>query len=278
MDLTSNTIERFKQHLIEDDKAPATVDQYVRSARMLTKWLDGREVKKKLMIEYRASLIERYEPSSVNTYITGTNSFLGFCKKKKFRLKAIKIQKNTYRDEAKNLTLSDYKKMKKAAKEGGFFFIYYVMTVLFTAGLRISELEDITVEAVKKGYADVTCKGKTRRDPLPKELCNMLRLYIKNHGIKRGAIFKSKKGTPISRSTVNRHMKKIAAIAGVALSKVFPHNLRHLFAQMYYEKYKDIAKLADILGHSSIDTTRLYIMDCGEINCRRMEDLGLWKY
>lgn len=228
-------------------------------------------------MEYKQELIENYSPTSVNSKISSLNNFFVFNEwfKCRIRIKAIKIQKQIFAKQEKELTKAEYERLLKAAKEQHNDRLYYLMQTICATGIRISELRFIDVSAVKCGKAEINCKGKMRTVFLPKTLCKMLKEYVKRHKIENGSVFVTKTGKPINRSNVWSDMKRLCEIAGVSRDKVFPHNLRHLFARTYYSLQKNISRLADILGHSNVNTTRIYTMETGVIHRRQIEKLGL---
>ena len=203
------------------------------------------------------------------------NSFFVYINRHELKVKTLKIQREIFADREKELTKSEYEKLLNAAKEKGKERLYYLMQTICSSGIRVSELKSITIEAVKERRATIKCKGKMRIVILPKELCKMLAEYAKEQKITSGPVFVTKTGKPLDRSAIWKMMKQLCESAGVPKEKVFPHNLRHLFARTYYTIQKDIVRLADILGHSSINTTRIYTMETGDIHRRQIQKLGL---
>ena len=269
-----NTKE-FKNYLISNEKSDATVERYMRDVTAYIRWLDGREMSKELMIQYKAKLVDNYEPASVNTMLASLNAYLDFIGHPEYKVRNIKIQKSTYIEPKRELTKEEYERLLKTAYDMGKYRIYYIMQTICSCGIRVSELKFITVEAIKRGIAHISNKGKNRRVFIPNALSKLLQQYINLKKIKSGIIFKTRTGKPLDRSNVWKEMKKLCRKAGVLESKVFPHNLRHLFAQMYYKIHKDVIRLADILGHSSVNTTRIYTAESGEIHYKRIQILGL---
>ena len=247
----------------------------MRDVTAYIKWLDGREMSKELMIQYKSELCERYEPASVNTMLASLNAYLDFIGHPEYKVRNIKIQKSTYIEPKRELTKEEYEQLLKTAYDMGKYRIYYIMQTICSCGIRVSELKFITVEAIKRGIAHISNKGKNRRVFIPNALSKLLQQYINLKKIKSGIIFKTRTGKPLDRSNVWKEMKKLCRKAGVLESKVFPHNLRHLFAQMYYKIHQDVVRLADILGHSSVNTTRIYTAESGEIHYKRIQILGL---
>ena len=216
-----------------------------------------------------------YAPASVNSAISSLNSFFSYMDWHDIRIKALKIQRQIFSSKDKELTKTEYERLLTAAKNKKNERLYYLMQTICSTGIRISELRYITASAVKTGQAVINCKGKMRIIILPKELCKMLMKYIRENNIKNGSVFVSRNGKPLDRSHIWKMLKALCKIAGVSKDKVFPHNFRHLFARTYYNLQKDIVRLADILGHSSVNTTRIYTIETGEIHRRQMQKLGL---
>ena len=269
-------IEAFAAYLRENEKSPATVEKYLRDASAFCAFLGDEEPSREKTIEYKQYIIEKgYAARSVNSMIASVNAFLEFLGRPECRVKALKLQRQIFCPEEKELTRAEYLRLVETAKKKGNERLSLLIQTICGTGIRVSELQFITVEAAKRGEATVNCKGKTRTVFLVKELRKKLLRYCAEHGIKSGCIFIAKSGKPMNRTTVWREMKNLCRQARVAESKVFPHNLRHLFARTFYGIEKDIAKLADILGHSSIDTTRIYIISTGTEHRRRMEHMRL---
>lgn len=268
-------VEEFREYLISEEKTAATIEKYLRDVRIFLKWLGRRSLEKALVLEYKSMLCERYAPASVNAAISSLNSFFSYINRYDCRVKALKIQRQIFSSSDRELTKVEYERLLSAARKKR--RLYLLMQTICSTGIRVSEVRYITAAAVKSGYALIDGKGKLRKVFLPKRLCKMLNTYIKRQGISSGAVFITKSGRPLDRSNIWAEMKKLCQDAGVARKKVFPHNLRHLFARTYYSLQKDIVRLADILGHSSINTTRIYTMETGEIHQKQIEQLGLLK-
>ena len=250
-------VERFRKWLISEEKSRATVDKYMRNIKKCRETI-GKEWDKEKLIAYKHCLMETYAPASVNSMLTSVNMFLKFLGKMDWSVKLLKIQQQTFADGEKELTKDEYKRLLRAAGERR---IGYILQTICSTGIRVSELSFITVEAVQNGKCTVRCKNKTRQILLSMPLRKRLKKYIKKAGIKTGSIFITKTGKPLNRSNIWREMKKLSKKAGVSEKKVFPHNLRHLFARIFYSMEKDIVRLANIMGHSSINTTRLYTLE-----------------
>lgn len=273
--ITNELIENFKIDLVEEEKAQATIEKYIRDILAFVEWLSGRTVEKQTVLEYKQKLIEKYAPASVNSVLSSLNRFFAFAEWFNCKVKSIKIQKQVFAKQERELTKAEYDRLLAAALHKNNKRLYLLMQTICSTGIRVSELKFITVEAVKAQKAIINLKGKTRSVFLPDMLCKMLLRYIKEEKIKSGSVFVSKNGRPLDRCNIYHDMKKLCESANVDRSKVFPHNLRHLFARTYYSLEKDISRLADILGHSSINTTRIYTMETGEIHRKQIQKLGL---
>lgn len=273
--ITTTLIKDFQIHLTEEEKSRATIEKYVRDTTALMLWLGGSPATKTAILEYKEKLKSEYAERSVNSIISSINSFFDFTSWQDCKVKLLKIQKRIFADESKELKREECERLLKAALDSKNERLYYLMQTICTSGIRVSELKFITVEAVCTRQARINCKGKMRVVILPSELCRMLQKYIKKNKIISGSVFVTKNGKPLDRSNIWTDMKKLCEIAGVAKEKVFPHNLRHLFARTFYSIDKDIAHLADILGHTSIDTTRIYVMETGETHRKRIEKMHL---
>ena len=239
------------------------------------KWLCGREITKALVLSYKAYISENYAVASVNSIISSLNSFFSFRGWNELKVKTIKVQKRIFASEEKELTKEEYSRLLSAAEMCQNQRLYLLMQCICSTGIRVSELKYITVESLLYGRAEINNKGKIRVILLPSKLCKVLRQYAKKNKIKSGPVFVSKNGRPLDRSNIWASMKKLCAIAKVSSGKVFPHNLRHLFARTYYRIQKDIVRLSDILGHSNINTTRIYTCENGEIHRQQIQKLGL---
>lgn len=273
--ITNELIENFKIDLVEEEKAQATIEKYIRDILAFVKWLSGRTVEKQTVLEYKQKLIEKYAPASVNSVLSSLNRFFAFAEWFNCKVKSIKIQKQVFAKQERELTKAEYDRLLAAALHKDNKRLYLLMQTICSTGIRVSELKFITVETVKAQKAIINLKGKTRSVFLPDMLCKMLLRYIKEEKIKSGSVFVSKNGRPLDRCNIYHDMKKLCESANVDRSKVFPHNLRHLFARTYYSLEKDISRLADILGHSSVNTTRIYTMETGEVHRKQIQKLGL---
>lgn len=272
--LTKERIAAFCDFLHSEEKSAATVKKYLQDVHGFAMFADGKAVCKEMVMAYKKTLTERgYAVCSINSMLASLNSLLSFLGWHDCRVKNLKAQRQTYCVEEKELTKAEYMRLLEAAKEQP--RLYLVLQTICGTGIRVSELQYFTVEAVRRGQVVVNCKSKTRTILLPGKLKKLLLAYSKKNGIRTGAIFVTRSGKPLDRSNIWAQMKQLCKAAGVAKSKVFPHNLRKLFARTFCGMEKDIAKLADILGHSSIDTTRIYIMSTGKEHRRKIERLGL---
>ncbi len=274
--LTSEAIERFRKYLRKEEKSENTIQKYLRDARAFAAYLAGTDVTKETVIAYKGKLLaESYAVRSVNSMLASLNSLFAFLGWMDCRVKSIKLQRQIYCPEEKELTKAEYIRLVNTAKQKGNERLNLILQTICGTGIRVSELQFISVEAVKRGKAVVSLKGKTRTVFLVRELQKKLLRYVAEQHIKSGCIFITRSGRPMSRTNIWREMKGLCEQAGVNPNKVFPHNLRHLFARVFYGIEKDIAKLADILGHSSINTTRIYIISTGNEHRRRMEHMRL---
>jgi len=272
--LNEALMDAYRRKLIQEEKSAATLEKYLRDVHAFFTYAGRASVTKELVIAYKKWLIEkRYAVSSVNSMLVSVNRLMEFLGWADCKVKAIKQQRQIYCAEEKELTKAEYLRLLEAAKKQP--QLRLVMETICGTGIRVSELRYFTVEAVQKGEVSVTCKAKTRTILFPKKLKKFLLDYAKENGIRSGAIFVTRSGKPLNRSNIWASMKRLCKRAGVKPGKVFPHNLRKLFARTFYGIEKDIAKLADILGHSSIDTTRIYIISTGIEHRKKIERLGL---
>ena len=273
--ITENSTRSFDDYLIGEEKAQATINKYLHDVNAFRTWLKDNELCKPTVLAYKAYLCEHYAPASVNATLSSLNSFFNFMEWYDLRVKNLKIQKQVFASTDKELTKSEYNRLLQAAKQNKNERLFLLIQTICSTGIRVSEVRYVTVEAISRGTASITCKGKQRQVFLPKQLCQILKEYIKKQKIKSGAVFVTKSGTPLDRSNIWNDMKKLCKAAHVSENKVFPHNLRHLFARTHYSLRKDIVRLADILGHSSVNTTRIYTMETGETHRKQIQMLGL---
>ena len=273
--LTSKEIERFRNYLRDEEKSENTLEKYVRDVTAFSAFCDG-TITKDTVIAYKQSLIDGgYAVRSINSMLASINSLFSFLGWYELRVKSLKVQQQVFCPEEKEMTKAEYERLCRTAERKQNERLCLILQTICGTGIRVSELQFITVEAVRKGEATVSLKGKTRSIFIVRDLQKKLLHYISEQHITTGAIFITRTGKPISRTNIWREMKNLCLEANVNPEKVFPHNLRHLFARVFYGIEKDIAKLADILGHSSINTTRIYIITTGNEHRQRMERMRL---
>ncbi|MCM1237512.1 MAG: tyrosine-type recombinase/integrase [Ruminococcus flavefaciens] len=275
--ITNEIIARYENYLFEDEKRPSTIKKYISDIRKLQSYAAGREVTKKLMVEYKSCLMEErgYKERSVNSYLVAANRFLQYMSWNDAVVRLLRIQREMFRPAEKTLTKQEYRRMVKTAQALGKERLQMILQTICATGMRIGELPFVTVAAVEQGFLEIRNKGKSRKILISNKLRVSLKRYIRKNGITHGIVFATAGGKVVDRSNIWREMKALCQAAGVAEAKVFPHNLRHLFAQCFYELEKDIAKLADVLGHSSIETTRLYIKIPGREHLKLLERMSL---
>ena len=274
--LTSNQIAAFAAYLKSEEKSENTIEKYIRDARAFAAYMGNMEITKEAAIAYKNKLLsEGYAVRSINSMVASINSLFAFLGWDSLKLKSLKLQRQIYCSEEKELTKAEYMRLVNTARQKGNERLNLLIQTICGTGIRVSELQYITVEAVTCGEAVVSLKGKTRSVFIVRELQKKLLRYASEQKIDSGAVFITRTGKPMSRTNIWREMKNLCAQAGVNPQKVFPHNLRHLFARTFYGIDKDIAKLADILGHSSINTTRIYIITTGNEHRQRMENMRL---
>lgn len=274
--IDKSLMEQFKTHLKLEEKSNNTIEKYLRDVYAFWKFIGEQSVTKELAINYKEHLLsDEYAVRSINSMIASLNSFFIFAGCENMKIKTIKEQRQIYCSENRELTKEEYTRLLKAAESKGNQRLNLILQTICGTGIRVSELQFITVEAVKNGEALVLCKGKRRSVFIVKALQKKLLKYAAEQNITSGCIFITRTGKPVSRTNIWRDMKKLCNDANVNPDKVFPHNLRHLFARVFYGIEKDIAKLADILGHSSINTTRIYIISTGTEHRQRMENMRL---
>ena len=275
MFITKEKLAAFETALKTTGHGMATAEKYHREAVAFAAWLGGRPLTAEETAAYREHLIRRRAAAGVNGAVSALNSFFTFLGRSDCRLRGLPLHRRLCRDESRELTQAEYKRLLAAARTKKRERLLLAMEAICATGIRVSELKFFTVEAVKAGKAVVTNKGKTREVYLPGKLCKRLREYAKAHGIVSGPVLVTKGGKPLDRSNLWREMKALCCEAKVAAGKVFPHNLRHLFARTFYKVERDLARLADILGHSSVDTTRIYTLETGSTWRRKLGKLNL---
>ena len=276
MGLTPEMLEPYREYLMDEERSRATVEKYLRDARKFLEYLgdDGRVDKEKVR-EFKQELMEHYKISSVNSMLAAVNSFLGFAGREDLKVKLLKVQKAVYSRPEREMTEKEYEGLVRTAKRLGDLRMSMLLQTIGSTGIRISELKFITVESLETGRAEIYNKGKSRVVLLPVELTRLLKKYCRKAGIRIGSIFITRQGNPLDRSNVSKKMKQLARAAGVDAAKVFPHNFRHLFARTFYNIEKDVVRLMDLLGHSSISTTRIYTMTTEEQPRRQMSRMRL---
>ncbi|MBE6666530.1 MAG: integrase [Ruminococcaceae bacterium] len=274
-ELNKQQIRQFEAYLLSEERSTATMEKYMHDIRVFYEFMSDKILNKTAVLAYKSNLLTKYAVTSANSMIAAVNAFFRYLGWYELCVKQYKIQKPAFCSEEKELTKAEYIRLIEAARRKGNGKLNLIIQTICGSGIRVSELQYITVEAVKRGEAFVNCKGKSRRIFIVAALRKRLLQYIKTQDIKSGAVFVTKNGKPVSRHNIWRDMKSLCQDAGVSPSKVFPHNLRHLFARTFYGIEKDIAKLADILGHTSINTTRIYIVTTGIEHKRKMENMRL---
>ena len=274
--LTAAQIARYARALRTEERAPATIEKYLRDVRSFAAWLEGRPVSKELAARWKEGLLgSGLAPATVNAKLSALNGLFRFLGWEDCRVRFLKLQRRAFRDPARDLTREEYGRLLETANRQGRGRLALLLETICAAGLRVSEVRCITAEAVLAGRAEIRLKGKIRTILLPGKLCRKLLKYAKKQKIASGEIFLTRSGKAISRRQIWHEVKALCGEAKVAPSKVFPHNLRHLFAAIFYRATRDIVKLADVLGHSSINTTRIYLLSTGEEHVRHPARLGL---
>ena len=273
--VTAALIERYLKHLREQERSAATLQKYAHDLKELCAYLQDAQLTKAALIAWKEQLIGKYAPATVNSMLTAANGYLRFYGCGNLTVKQLKVQKSLFADESKELTREEYAHLVQAAQRKDNERLALVIQTICATGIRVSELRFITVEAVQTGRTEISNKGKRRLVFLPEKLRKLLRSYARKQKKTTGAVFTTRTGKPLDRSNIWRDMKALCESAGVAPEKVFPHSLRHLFARTFYSLEKDLSRLADILGHSSIVTTRIYTAESGAVHARQMGRLGL---
>ena len=266
----------FAAHLRAEERSPGTVGKYLRDVRAFAAWAGGQPLSRELAAEWKAHLLSQgYAPVTINSMLAAINGLFHFLGWDECRVKFLKVQRRLFRDAGRELTRPEYEQLLAAARERGRERLALLMETICATGIRVSEVRYITVEAAQRGRAEIALKGKIRTILLPGKLCRKLLKYARKQKTASGEIFLTRSGNSLSRRQIWAELKRLCRYAGVEPSKVFPHNLRHLFATTFYKACKDIARLADVLGHSSIETTRIYLVTSGAEHARQMERLGL---
>ena len=273
--INEKLIEKYLTYQKEQERSRATLQKYQHDLNALMEFLEGKELTKAVLISWKEKLISQYAPASVNAMLAAVNGYVKYMGWMELTVKPLKIQKSLFMEEEKELTRNEYVRLVKAAQRKENERLSLVIQTICVTGIRVSELKFITVESVQRGKSEISNKGKLRIVFLPEGLRKLLKKYIRNQKKTAGAVFTTRTGKPLNRSNIWRDMKKLCESAGVSEKKVFPHNLRHLFARTFYSIEKDLSRLADILGHTNLSTTRIYTAESGAVHARQMERLKL---
>lgn len=274
--ITKQTIDRFYEYLIEEERSSGTIEKYIRDVRLLQSWLGSETVTKENAARWKQELLQSGRaPSTVNSMLAAANTYFRFMGWDDLKLKSIRLQRRFFRENERELTKAEYQLLMETAKKRGDERLALLMETICATGIRVSEVPYITTDAIKKGRARISMKGKLRTILIPAQLCRKLRKYATKHRIGRGEIFLTKNGTRLERKQIWAQMKTLCKYAGIERNKVFPHNLRHLFARCFYRISHDISSLADVLGHSSIETTRIYLISTESEHIKKIAHLGL---
>ena len=274
--ISESLTKDFRHHLAREERSDSTIEKYVKEILRFAQWMKGLPVTKEAVFRWKEYLLkEKFAPATVNVRLAALNSFFDFCGWQDCRVKSLKLQKKMFRDSSRELSREEYERLLKAARDTGKDNLMLIIETICSTGIRVSEIKYITVESVGDGKAEIFLKGKIRTILIPNKLCRKLRKFAQKNKITSGEIFLSERGRPIDRRTIWAAMKSICHEAGVESSKVFPHNLRHLFAKIYYSEEKDLSRLADILGHTNINTTRIYTMESGSVHLRQLDKMNL---
>lgn len=276
--LRDELLDEYGMRLRESEKSDGTIKKYLYYLGMLQKFLAGEPVNKDRVIAWKEELKKRFSANTVNVALAAANGFFKYYQWSECSAKLIRTNRKIFWEERQVLSLEEYKLLVRAAEKLGDERMAVLMQTVCATGIRISELRYITVEAVERGAAEVDCKGRVRTIFMTKQVCWMLKRYARKCGISHGMIFITRNGKPVDRSNIWRKMQQIGRFAGVDTEKIYPHNLRHLFARSYYDQEKDLSRLADILGHSSVNTTRIYTVESGHNHVCQMEKLNLTIY
>ena len=274
--ITSNEIVSFEQFLQEDERSAATVEKYLREVRLFAAFLDGSEVAKACLTKWKSQLLEEgYNPATINGKLSALDRFLSFMGWDDCRVKHLRLQRRLFRESNRELTRAEYTRLITAAESSGKERLSLLMQTMGATGIRVSEVRYMTLEAAEAGKAEISLKGKIRTILIPGKLRRKLLKYARKNKIASGELFLTRSGKSLSRKQIWSEMKAICTDAGVDPGKVFPHNLRHLFAQTFYRVCRDVAKLADVLGHSSIETTRIYLISSGVEHAKTLDLMRL---
>ena len=274
--ITEEWVTSFGQYLRQEERSAGTIEKYLRDVRAFAAWLGGTPLTKEAAALWKGGLLDQgCTPATVNSKLAAINKFFSFAGWAEFRVKPLKIQRRLFRDDSRELTRAEYLRLLETARALGRERLALLMETICATGIRVSEVQNITVEAARRGKTEIALKGKIRTILLPGKLCRKLLKYARKRQIASGKIFLTKGGRGMSRGQIWAEMKALCQEAGVAASKVYPHNLRHLFARTFYKAYRDVAKLADVLGHSSLETTRIYLISTSAEHAVMLEGLHL---
>lgn len=274
--MTTEQIEAFGAYLHAQEREASTIEKYLRDVEAFRLWLYGRAVTKEAAASWKEHLMTNgYAPATINAKLAALNCFLEFAGRQECKVKALRIQRRIFRDSSKELTKEEYKKLVITARHLGRERLALTIETICATGIRVSELRFITLEALRAGRVEIALKGKIRTIMIPGKLCRKLLKYAKKQKIASGELFLTRSGKGLSRKQIWAEMKALCRKAGVDDTKVFPHNLRHLFARCFYRACRDIARLADVLGHTSIETTRIYLISTGIEHAKTLEALRL---
>ena len=274
--ITNEQLQEFKEYLKNEERESSTIAKYLHGVQVFVGWLGEKEITKEKLTGYKEYLIEKkYNPKTINGILSAINKFLTFVGQSELKVKYLRIQRQLFRNSNRELTQAEYLKLINKAQELGKERLSLLMQTICATGIRVSELKYITVETVKAGKAEISLKGKIRTILLTGKLCKKLLKYAKHKKITSGEIFITRSGRGLGRKQIWAEMKALCKKSGVSAGKVFPHNLRHLFARAFYRVCKDVAKLADVLGHSSIETTRIYLISTGAEHLQTLNKLQL---
>lgn len=274
--ITEELMVQYGNSLRENERAGSTVEKYIRDVRKLQIYAAGREITKELMLDYREHLQRKgYKTKSINSFLVAANRFFVFMEWRESCIRLLKMQEEVFADEAREMSKEEYRRLVQAARKLGKKRLALILVTICATGIRVSELCWLTAEALRKGRMTVRNKGKSRTVILPEQLCTMLRVYAAQNRISSGVIFRTANGNPVNRSNLWKEMKSLCEEARVDAAKVFPHNLRHLFARLFYAIDKNIVKLANILGHASIETTRIYLRTSAREYMGNLQQMGV---
>lgn len=274
--ITIEQINDFARYLRLEERSEGTIENYLRHVRAFAVWLDGGDVTKEAAAAWKAHLVSTdYAPATINSMLASLNNLFCFLGREDCRVKFLKIQRRLFRDTSRELTRPEYERLLQTARTQGRERLALLMETICATGIRVSEVRYITAEAAQLGRAEIALKGKIRTILLPAKLCRKLLKYARKQKTVSGEIFLTRNGKSLSRRQIWAELKRLCKYAGVEPTKVFPHNFRHLFATTFYKSCKDIARLADLLGHSSIETTRIYLVTSGTEHARQLDRLGL---